>query len=124
LGKVEKRSANAMEVEKRTAGKTGLNATVLAFQTGETVTVGKTRDACSLPGKVEKGWNGGEVGEKCVAGISGLNATVLAIQTGKMMVLLELWGDKCPRGKNPQNEGAHGRAYVMRNEEPQQDLNE
>ncbi|GJV56468.1 putative reverse transcriptase domain-containing protein [Tanacetum coccineum] len=31
--------------------------------------------------------------------------------------------DKCPRGRNPQNEGAHGRAYLMRIEEPQQDLN-
>nr|GEW51441.1 retrovirus-related Pol polyprotein from transposon TNT 1-94 [Tanacetum cinerariifolium] len=31
--------------------------------------------------------------------------------------------DKCPRGRNPQNEGARGRAYVMRTKEPQQDLN-
>ncbi|GJY05985.1 hypothetical protein Tco_0371925 [Tanacetum coccineum] len=29
--------------------------------------------------------------------------------------------DKCPRGRNPQNEGARGGAYVMRTEEPQQD---
>nr|GFD62410.1 hypothetical protein [Tanacetum cinerariifolium] len=51
LGKVEEGRANAMEVvewagmeerwEKRVAGKSGLNATVLAIQTGETVTVGK-----------------------------------------------------------------------------------
>nr|GEY42481.1 hypothetical protein [Tanacetum cinerariifolium] len=32
--------------------------------------------------------------------------------------------DKCPRGRNLQNEGARGEAYVIRNEEPQQDLNE
>ncbi|GKD23736.1 putative reverse transcriptase domain-containing protein [Tanacetum coccineum] len=31
--------------------------------------------------------------------------------------------DKCPRGRNPQNEGARGGAYVMRTEEPQQDPN-
>nr|GEV76300.1 hypothetical protein [Tanacetum cinerariifolium] len=31
--------------------------------------------------------------------------------------------DKCPRERNPQNEGARGRAYLMRNEEPQQDPN-
>ncbi|GJZ27839.1 putative reverse transcriptase domain-containing protein [Tanacetum coccineum] len=29
--------------------------------------------------------------------------------------------DKCPRGRNPQNKGARGRAYLMRTEEPQQD---
>nr|GEW15016.1 hypothetical protein [Tanacetum cinerariifolium] len=31
--------------------------------------------------------------------------------------------DKCPRGRNPQNESACGRAYVMITEEPQQDPN-
>nr|GEV26159.1 hypothetical protein [Tanacetum cinerariifolium] len=31
--------------------------------------------------------------------------------------------DKCPSGRNTQNEGAHGEAYVMRTEEPQQDSN-
>ncbi|GJZ45048.1 putative reverse transcriptase domain-containing protein [Tanacetum coccineum] len=31
--------------------------------------------------------------------------------------------DKCPRGRNPQNEGARGGAYVIRTEEPQQDPN-
>nr|GEV65228.1 hypothetical protein [Tanacetum cinerariifolium] len=31
--------------------------------------------------------------------------------------------DKCPRGRNPQNKGARGGAYVMRTEEPQQDPN-
>nr|GEY96967.1 hypothetical protein [Tanacetum cinerariifolium] len=31
--------------------------------------------------------------------------------------------DKCPRGRNPQNEGARGRAYLMRTKEPQQDPN-
>ncbi|GKD47218.1 hypothetical protein Tco_1271863, partial [Tanacetum coccineum] len=31
--------------------------------------------------------------------------------------------DKCPRGRNPKNEGARGGAYVMRTEEPQQDPN-
>nr|GEU61508.1 hypothetical protein [Tanacetum cinerariifolium] len=31
--------------------------------------------------------------------------------------------DKCLRGRNPQNKSAHGRAYVMRTEEPQQDPN-
>nr|GEX22973.1 hypothetical protein [Tanacetum cinerariifolium] len=30
--------------------------------------------------------------------------------------------DKCPRGRNPQNEGARGRAYVMITEEPQASL--
>nr|GEV43639.1 hypothetical protein [Tanacetum cinerariifolium] len=32
--------------------------------------------------------------------------------------------DKCPRGRNPQNKGARGEAYVIRIEEPQQDPNE
>nr|GEU40351.1 hypothetical protein [Tanacetum cinerariifolium] len=31
--------------------------------------------------------------------------------------------DKCPRGINQQNEGAHGEAYVMRTEDPLQDPN-
>ncbi|GJY55088.1 hypothetical protein Tco_0446752 [Tanacetum coccineum] len=31
--------------------------------------------------------------------------------------------DKCPRGRNPQNEGTHGGVYLMRTEEPQQDPN-
>nr|GEV32505.1 small nuclear ribonucleoprotein E-like [Tanacetum cinerariifolium] len=31
--------------------------------------------------------------------------------------------DKCPRGRNTQNEGARGRAYLIRTEEPQQDPN-
>ncbi|GKD75076.1 reverse transcriptase domain-containing protein [Tanacetum coccineum] len=31
--------------------------------------------------------------------------------------------DKCLRGRNPQNEGAHGGAYVIRTKEPQQDPN-
>ncbi|GKA87617.1 hypothetical protein Tco_0809381 [Tanacetum coccineum] len=31
--------------------------------------------------------------------------------------------DKCPKKKDQQNEGAHGRAYVMRTEEPQKNLN-
>nr|GEV97601.1 hypothetical protein [Tanacetum cinerariifolium] len=31
--------------------------------------------------------------------------------------------DKCPRGRNPQNEGARGGVYVMRTKDSQQDLN-
>nr|GEV12981.1 hypothetical protein [Tanacetum cinerariifolium] len=33
------------------------------------------------------------------------------------------YGGKCPRGRNTQNEGTRGGAYVMRTKEPQQDLN-
>nr|GEV92942.1 hypothetical protein [Tanacetum cinerariifolium] len=31
--------------------------------------------------------------------------------------------DKCPRGRNPQNKGVYGEAYLMRTEEPQLDPN-
>nr|GEY68409.1 putative reverse transcriptase domain-containing protein [Tanacetum cinerariifolium] len=35
----------------------------------------------------------------------------------------EHFRNKCPKGRNMQNEGAHGRAYVMRTEDPQLNLN-
>nr|GEV23076.1 hypothetical protein [Tanacetum cinerariifolium] len=92
LGKVEKGSANAMEVEKRTAGNSGLNATVDAIQTGEkTVTVTTPMVLVCCWELVEEGRGNGGDGGKTYGGKFGLNATVLAKLAGKKTVLLGLW---------------------------------
>nr|GEU70650.1 hypothetical protein [Tanacetum cinerariifolium] len=104
LGKVEEGRANAMEVgEKRMAGNSGLNATVLAKLAGKKTLLLGLWDfdnppvACLQPGKVEQfranamevvEWAG--MGEKRMAGISVLNATVTAIQTGKTVTVTSL----------------------------------